>query len=168
MKKGLLLLFLIAIAGSVRAEVVVGKVDIQHILVTINEGKKVREELKKKYDGRQGELKKDEEKIKKLQEDLQKQSAVLNDSARSKKEQEINERIIAIQKKSQEYQQEIQEMEQKLKKPILEKLRGVIEDVSKEAKVDMTFEVSTAPIVYAKSKKDLTEDVIKAYNKKYK
>ncbi len=168
MKKGLLLLFLIAIAGSVRAEVVVGKVDIQHILVTINEGKKVRDDLKKEYDARQAELKKDEEKIKKLQEDLRKQSAVLNDSARAKKEQEINDRIIEIQNKSQKYQQNIQEMEQKLKKPILEKLRSVIEDVSKEANVDMTFEVSTAPVVYAKSKKDLTEDVIKAYNKKHK
>lgn len=168
MKKGLLLLFLIAITGTLKAQVVVGRVDIQHILVTINEGKKVRDDLKKTYDSRQEELKKDEEKIRKLQEDFKKQSAVLNDSARAKKEQEINDKIIAIQKKSQDFQQEIQEKEQTLKKPILEKLREVIEEASKAANVDMTFEVSTAPIVYAKEKRDLTEEVIKLYNKKYK
>ncbi len=33
--------------------------------------------------------------------------------------------------------------------------------------VAMTFELSAAPIVYAEAKKDITEDVIKAYDKKH-
>ena len=57
---------------------------------------------------------------------------------------------------------------QKYKKTILNKLRGIITDVSKKAGVDMTFESSTAPIVYAKNEKDLTDEVIKEYDKKFK
>ena len=31
----------------------------------------------------------------------------------------------------------------------------------------LTFEMSTAPVIYAKSEKDLTSDVIKEYDKKF-
>ena len=59
-------------------------------------------------------------------------------------------------------------MENKKKGPILEKVRSVINDVSKKAGVEFTYEVSTASIVYEKGGKDLTNDVIKAYDAKYK
>ncbi len=66
-----------------------------------------------------------------------------------------------------EYQREIQKLEGEMKKPILEKLRPIIDEVSKANQVALTFELSAAPIVYAETKKDLTEDVIKAYDKKH-
>ena len=34
--------------------------------------------------------------------------------------------------------------------------------------IPSTFEASTAPIVYAKSEKDLTDNVIELYNKRHK
>ena len=103
-----------------------------------------------------------------MQEDFQKQGVVMNDKAKAKKEQEIQEKIILLQQKSMSYQKEIQEMENKMKKPILDRVKSIIDDVSKSASVDMTYESSTAPIVYAKDEKDLTDDVIKAYDKKFK
>ena len=106
-------------------------------------------------------------KIKKAQEDYKKQAMVLAENARSTKEREIQEMMLKLQNKTMEYQREIQKLEQDMKKPILEKLRPIIDEVSKVNKVAMTFELSAAPIVYAEEKKDLTEDVIKAYDKKY-
>ena len=51
------------------------------------------------------------------------------------------------------YQKEIQEMENKMKKPILDKVRAVINTVSKKQNVDVTFgKLPTAPVVYAKMK----------------
>ena len=66
-----------------------------------------------------------------------------------------------------EYQKEIQKMEEDMKKPILEKLRPIIDEVSKANKVALTFELTSAPIIYAEAKKELTDDVIKAYDKKH-
>jgi outer membrane protein len=66
-----------------------------------------------------------------------------------------------------EYQKEISELEATMKKPILDKVKDVVEAVSEEAKVDFTVEVSTSPVVYAKTKKDLTDLVIAAYDKKH-
>jgi outer membrane protein len=149
------------------ANVLVGLVDIQKIMTSIGEGKSVQKQLEKSFNDKKALLKKDEEKIKKSQEDYKKQSMVLAEAARVNKEREIQEMMMKLQNKTMEYQREIQKMEQDLKKPILEKLRPLIDEVSKSNGVAMTFELSAAPIVYAESKKDLSEDVIKAYDKKY-
>ena len=160
-------LMLLAFSFSSFASVLVGLVDIQKVITTIKEGKGVQKTLEKSFNAKKALLKKDEDKIKKAQEDYKKQSMVLAEAARANKEREMQEMMMALQNKTMEYQREIQKMEQDLKKPILDKLRPVIDEVSKESKVSMTFELSAAPIVYAESKKDITEEVIKAYDKKH-
>lgn len=149
------------------ASVLIGLVDIQRVITTIKEGTNVQKSLEKSFNDKKVLLKKDEDKIKKAQEDFKKQSMVLADAARMNKERELQEMMMKLQSKTMEYQKEIQKLEQDLKKPILDKLRPLIDEVSKSNKVAMTFELSAAPIVYAESKVDISEEVIKAYDKKY-
>src|SRR5210317_1893766 len=125
----------------------VGTVDIQKVLLSVKEGQKVRDELKKEFEKKQGELKKEEDKIRKAQEDFKKQTLVLSDAAKIKKQESIQKMIMALQQKSMEYQKEIQALESKLKKPLLNKIRTIVEEVSKKEKVDLTFELSVAPII---------------------
>lgn len=165
--KFILALSLLTFSFASFANVLVGLVDIQKIITTIKEGKNVQKTLEKSFNDKKGVLAKEEEKIKKAQEDYKKQSAILADAARMNKEREIQEMMMKLQNKTMEYQREIQKMEQDLKKPILEKLRPLIDEISKTNNVDLTFELSAAPIVYAANKKDITEDVIKAYDKKH-
>lgn len=165
--KALVALMVLAISSPVFADVVVGKVDVQKVLVTVNQGVAVRDQLKKSFEDKQKVLKKDEDAIKKLQDDYQKKAAVINDTEKAKKEREIQEKIIAIQQKTSTYQKEIQDMEQNLKTPILERVKNIVDDVAKSSGVDFVYEAATAPILYAKTEKDLTDDVIKAYNKKH-
>jgi outer membrane protein len=160
-------LMLLVLSFAASAEVLVGLVDIQKVITTIKEGKNVQKTLEKSFNDKKAILKKDEDKIKKAQEDYKKQSMVLAEQARMNKEREMQEQMMGLQNKTMEFQKEIQKMEQDMKKPILEKLRPIIDEVSKESKVAMTFELSAAPIVYAEAKKDITDDVIKAYDKKY-
>lgn len=145
----------------------VGKVDVQQVLITVKQGIAVRDQLKKSFDEKQAVLKKEEDAIKKLQDDYSKKAAVINDTEKQKRERDIQEKIIAIQQKTATYQKEIQDMEQKLKTPILERVKTVVDEVSKSSGVDFVYEAATAPILYAKSEKDLTDDVIKAYDKKF-
>jgi outer membrane protein len=149
------------------ASVLIGLVDVQKIITSIKEGKAVQKKLEKSFNDKKAVLKKEEDKIKKAQENYKKQSMVLADAARATKERELQEMVMTLQNKTMEYQKEIQSMEQDLKKPILERLRPIIDEVSKSNQVAMTFELSAAPIVYAETKKDLTDEVIKAYDKKH-
>ena len=145
----------------------VGKVDIQNVLVSVKEGKKVRDQLKDEFEKKRKILDAEQEKIKKLQQDFSKQSLVMNDKAKVEKEKEIQQKIIELQQKSLGFQKEIQEMEGKMKAPILERIKTIVDQVSKKSGVDVTFEMSTAPVIYAKSEKDLTSEVISEYDKKY-
>lgn len=165
--KLILSLLVLIMSFSSFASVTVGLVDIQKILTSIKEGKTVQKELEKTFNDKKLLLKKDEDKIKKAQEDYKKQSMVLAEAARATKERDIQELMMGLQNKTMEFQREIQKLEQDKKKPILEKLRPIIDEVSKSNGVAMTFELSAAPIVYAESKKDLSDEVIKAYDKKH-
>ncbi len=167
MKKLLMVLALSALVVPAYAKVLVGKVDVQKVLLNVNDGIEVRSKLKKVFDSKQELLKKEEEKIRKAQQDYEKQKSVLNDKAREAKERDIQGLIDGIQKQTMEYQKEITDMENKAKGPILEKVKAIVDEVSKKADVDVTFEASTAPVIYAKEEKDLTQEVINAYNKKY-
>lgn len=158
---------LLAFSLTSSANVLVGLVDIQKVITTIKEGKNVQKTLEKSFNDKKVILKKDEEKIKKAQENYKKQSMVLAEQARANKEREMQEMMMKLQNKTMEFQKEIQKMEQEMKKPILEKLRPIIDQVSKANAVSMTFELSAAPIVYAENKKEITDEVIKAYDKKY-
>ena len=160
-------LFLMLGLSSPSFALLVGKVDIQNVLVTVKEGKKVRDQLKDEFEKKRKILDDEQEKIKKLQQDFSKQSLVMNDKAKVEKEKEIQQKIIELQQKSLGFQKEIQEMEGKMKGPILERIKVIVDQVSEKEGVDVTFEMSTAPVIYAKSEKDLTSDVIKQYDEKY-
>lgn len=163
MKKLLCVVALLSLSvGAFAAKI--AKVDVQKVLLSVKEGQKVRKTLKKSFDEKQKIIKGEEQKIKKLQEDYQKQSAVIDAKSKAKKEQEIQGRIMALQQKTVTFQKEIQDKENELKKPILEKVRTVIEKISKSGNYDMVFEVTTSPI-YVKEVDDITDKVVKAYDK---
>jgi outer membrane protein len=162
------LIALMTLAFSLNAfSMVIGKVDIQRVLLSVAQGKKVRDQLKGEFEKKKKVLDKEQQKIKKMQEDFQKQSLVMSDKAKMDKERQLQEAIMRLQQKSLGFQKEIQEMENKMKAPIIDRVRKIVENVSKKEELDVTFEASTAPVVYAKNEKDITEKVIKAYDKKF-
>ncbi|MBF0297761.1 MAG: OmpH family outer membrane protein [Oligoflexia bacterium] len=149
------------------SKITVGLVDVQKVLLAIDEGKTIRKRLEEDFKKKQDLLKKDEGKFKELQDKFEKQRLVLNESAKLGKEKELRDLYVGIQEKTMKYQQELQELERDLKRPLIDKIKTVVESISKNSNVDMTFEIGTTPLVYAENKKDLTEEVISSYNKQY-
>ena len=165
--KNLVFALVLGFSFASMAEVKVGLVNIQKIMLTIKEGKSVNKTLEKSFKAKQKLLKKQEKTIMDLQQKLQKQDAVLSDSVKNKKRAEIGKLMEGARRQAAQYEKEIRKQEAELKKPLLEKLKPVIDTVSKTAKVDLTFELTSSPVVYAANKVELTEKVIKAYDKKY-
>lgn len=147
--------------------VVAGIIDFHKVMLTVKQGAKVKEKLKREFDKKQKVLKKQEAQIRKMQKDFEKQSLVMNQSAKAKKEKKIQRKILELQEKSVEFTKEIQKLEEKLKRPIVERAKKIIEEVSKKSNVDLMFERNTASLLYAKNQKDLTKQVIESYDKKY-
>lgn len=166
MKKSLIISLLL-LTNFAFAKINIGIVNIQKIISTVKEGKTADSTLKKSYNDMKKKLEKEQKEILGMQEKLKKQSLVMSEKSKQQKMQELQQKMIAFQQKMQAADKEIKKQQDELKKPIFKKLKSVIEEVSKTEKVDLTFEISTSPVVYVDSKKDLTDKVIKAYDKKY-
>ncbi len=150
------------------ANIVVGRVNMQKVILSVSDGQKVRDQIKGDFDKKQKEIQKEEESIKSAQESYQKQALVMSDDAKGKKEKEIQQMIVNIQKKTMDYQKQIQKMEEDLMGPVLERLKTVINDVSTKESVDLTVESGSTPILlYAKKEVDLSDKIISEYNKKH-
>lgn len=167
MKKIFVCLMLFSLAMPVFAKFVIGQVDVQKVLVSVNMGKKIQKKLQKEFKRKEKELKGKESNLRKIQEDFEKQRLVMNNDAKRKKEVEMQKKLLKLRELSMKYQNEMQSMEQKEKMPILKKIKEIIQTVSKKNAVEFTFETSTTPIVYAKNVKDLTAEIIKEFNKKH-
>ncbi len=145
----------------------IGKVDVRKIMTSIKQGKQTQANLKKEFEAKQKLLKKDEAKLKKMRSAYEKQSLVMNDKAKAKKQMEMQKTFEVYRQKREQYQVEIDKKERKLKEPLLKRLKAIIDGVSKGEGLDMVFEVAASP-VYVKSELDISDKVIKAYDKKHK
>ena len=154
--------------GFARAEdaaAKIGTVDMQKALQSVDAGKKAKAQLEKEFNVKKKELQSEEASIKKMGEEFKKQSLVMNDEARAKKQGELQERIMKFQETTGRSQQEIQVKERELTEPIIVKLRGLIGEIAKQKGYGVVLEKNENTVLFSQEKDDLTTEVVNAYNK---
>ena len=77
----------------------------------------------------------------------------------------LTQALISIQN-AKTAQLEIQKKERELTLPIVTKLKEVIADIAKKEEYTMILEKSEQSVLWAKDDADLTEKVVKAFEKK--
>lgn len=153
------------LAGAAHAQSKVVYVDMQKAVQTTKAGSKAKKELENEFNTKKKKLQGQEDKLKKMQEDLEKKAMVLSDEVRGKKQAEFQQEMMEYQKLVAQSQQEIQKREQDLTKPILEKMSKVIEQISKEKGYDLVLERQGNNVLWAKKEADITDEVIAAFEK---
>lgn len=164
MKKMLIAMSLLLAASFANAESKVGVVDMQKAIQTTSAGKKAKAELETEFNKKKKELEKKEADLKKMGEDLEKKKSVLSEEALGKKQAEFQEEMMKYRDVVGKSQLEIQKKERDLTAPILEKMKKVIAKMAKEKGYSLIVENSQI-VLYATSEADITEDVIKAFEK---
>jgi outer membrane protein len=166
-QKMLIVSVAIASAYSVaRAEELkVGVVDMQKAIQSVDAGKKAKGQLEKEFNSRKKELQAEEAAIKKMGEEFRKQSLVLTDEARAKKQAELQERIMKFQELTARSQQEIGQKEQELTQPIVTGIRKIISDLARQKGYSVILEKNENTVLFSLDKDDLTNEVVSAYNK---
>lgn len=155
--------FLLTSSISV-AQSKIGLVDMQKAVQATAAGKKAKAELEGEFSKRKKEMEKKEADLRKMGEDLEKKKSVLSEEALQKKQMEWQEEMMKYRTQVAKAQEDIQKKDRELTQPILEKMRRVIEKVAKEKGMDMVIE-NTPMMLYSQKSNDLTEDVIKAFEK---
>jgi outer membrane protein len=143
----------------------IGVVDMQKALQTVEQGRKAKAQLEKEYQAKKKELENEEASVRKMADEYKKQSLVLSDEARGKKQGEIQERFMKLQQHTQASQQEMQAREHELTKPIIDHLRAIIGDLAKQRGYSVVLEKNENMVLFSQDKDDFTPDVISAYNK---
>lgn len=158
----------LALAGfrTFAAETKIGFVDMQKAIQETSTGKKAKKELEDEFNKKKKDLDKMEAEIKKKGEDFEKRSMAMNEEARTKKQTELQNEMRKYQEQAAKSQMEIQKRERDLTAPIVTKLRSIIEDIAKKEDFSMILEKSEQSVMWAKKEADLTERVVKQFEKK--
>jgi outer membrane protein len=145
-------------------EVKIGYMDLNKALNESDDGKKATKFLEELVNSKQTILQEKEKEIKKLNEELEKQSAVLTPESKKIKEEQLNKLYRDYQRTAKDFQEEIQKKEEELRMEILKELREIVNKIGKEEGYSIIFETGASGILYYQKEFDLTEKIIKKYN----
>jgi outer membrane protein len=150
------------------SDIKIGYVDLQKAIQETSAGKKAKKELEKEFNAKKEELAKKEKDLKSMNDDLEKKKAVLSDEVRNKKQGELQQEMMKFQDQVRQSQMNIQKKERDLTQPILEKLQELLDKTAKAGGYTMIFEKSEQSVLWARKDADLTDDLVKAFEKNNK
>ena len=162
---GLVLFGPLAIS-SFAADSRIGFVYIQKAVLGTKEWKTNFEIFKKDFAKEKKKIKAREKRIKKMLEDLNKQSFVLNPELKKKKEDKYRKEKIAFERYLQDQNTEFSKSEKEVTQKILLKMMKVIQKLGREKKYTMILEEKV--VLYHDRGNDLTTLVTKAYDRSNK
>ena len=140
----------------------------QSAVMQTNEGKRDFDELQKKYQPKQAQLKQQSEEIDTLKKQLQAQSATLSDAERATRLKSIDAKQTQLQRDGQDAQQDFQQDMQSTFSTVAQKFNEVLQAYAKENGYSVVMDASEqqSPVLYAAPTANISEAVINAYNQK--
>jgi len=159
-----MLFSLTLLAGSAyAAESKFGSVDIQKVLLMSDAGKDAKDQLALKAAKYEAEKNVKEEELKKLKGELEKQSVLLSESARSVKEKDYQQRLKEYQRFLKDAQDDLQAKNDELTNRIVEEIVKLVQDFGRKNGYTFVF-VKNEGMVYIDDKADLTDELLKQFN----
>ena len=146
-----------------------GVVDPQSVLEKSKAGKKALDGLKEYVSTRQKLLARDEEDLRNAEKQLKEQSAKLGETEKKDKETQFRTKIQEYQKRAQEFNQELQGKQKELVDDYMKKISVATQTVAEKGGfslvVDKGSEQTVKIVIYSKDTIDLTEQVIKEFDR---
>lgn len=146
-----------------------GVVDPQAVLEKSKAGKKALEGLKEYVNTRQKLLTRDEEDLRNYEKQLKEQAAKLSEAEKKDKEAQFRTRIQDYQKRAQEFNQELQGKQKELVDDYMKRIASATQAVAEKGGfsivVDRGSEQTVKIVIYNKETVDLTEQVIKEFDR---
>lgn len=146
-----------------------GVVDPQSVLEKSKAGKRALEGLKEYVSTRQKLLARDEEELRNYEKQLKEQASKLSEAEKKDKETQFRAKIQDFQKRAQEFNQELQGKQKELVDDYMKKISAATQTVAEKGGfslvVDKGSEQTVKIVIYNKETIDLTEQVIKEFDR---
>lgn len=158
------------LATSIQAaEFKMGVVDPQSVLEKSKAGKRALDGLKEYVSTRQKLLAKDEEDLRNYEKQLKEQAPKWTDTEKKEKETQFRTRVQDFQKRAQEFNMELQKKQKELVDEYMKKISAATQTVAEKGGValvvDKGSEQTVKIVIYNKDTIDLTEQVIKEFDR---
>ncbi len=150
------------------AELKIGYVDLNRALNESDQGKEAINALEKMVKARQVIIDEKGREIEKVNEEILKLSSVLTPEGKREKEEQRKKLLRNYKRMVKDSQEEVQKKQVELMQKILTDLRKIVTRIGEKEGYIAVFEVADSGILYMPSKLDLTEEVIKRFNKSTK
>ena len=154
---------LLTAAPTASAQMRVAVVDTQRAVMETEDGLRAQATLKKLFDKRQRELDQKQKDLQKEREELEKNRAQINNEAMAKRVENWQREMAQVQAVFVEYNKELQQKQNELTQPIVQKAVGIIRRLATQEGYDLVLERQAA--TYFRSDLDLTDRVITLYNR---
>jgi len=145
----------------------IGYVDLHRALNNVEEGKKAKRKLKQDYQSKQKKLNEKQKEVKKLKEELQSGSMAMSEDAKLEKQKKLRQKMMELQKTYMGLQRDLSKKEAEATKDIFKKMRTIVEEIAEEKGYDLVLEKQKSSVLYGKDGMNLTEELIKRYEKKH-
>jgi len=164
------LLWFAALPATQAAEAFkMGVVDPQAVLEKSKAGKKALDGLKEYVTTRQKLLSGDEEELRNTEKTLKEQIAKLSDTEKKDKEAQFRAKVQEYQKRAQEFNQELQGKQKDLVDEYMKKISSATKAVAEKGGfslvVDRGSEQTVKIVIYNKDTIDITNQVIKEFDR---
>lgn len=143
----------------------IGYMDLQKALNESDAGKDAKITFNKRVEELQKVLDEKQVEIKKMQDDLEKQKGLLTSEARGEREKAYQQKIKDAQRFAKDSQEELQQKDAEMTKKILTDLREAIKKIGSDEGYTIILERGESSVLYAAEGVDITDKVIKTYNK---
>jgi outer membrane protein len=146
----------------------VGTINIEQAIFTSNEGQRDFQELSKKFEPKQNELKGKADEIDSLKKQLNAQQDKLNEEARDKLVKQIETKQKSFDRSTQDAQEDFQGQQGEIGNKILTKMAPLIVKYAGDNGYGMILDTSQqwprGPVIWYGPAVDITQFVIEAYN----
>jgi outer membrane protein len=142
----------------------IGVVNMQRAISETNEGKQAEKKLNSLKKKLENELNRKLKEFYKEEEKLRKAWSILKEPEKRKRQKQSQEKFQGLQKRYMEAERELMKRKTKAMMSITKKMTGIIQRMAKKEKYDYIF--ANAAVLWAPRHVDLTNEVIRAYNKK--
>ena len=146
----------------------IGYIDLQRVLANSQAGKEAKSQLDKESEAKKKVLEEKKKDLQKIKAELENQSLAISDEAKKRKEESLLEKKDEIMQFLQKAERELQLRDSELTKKILSELEDVIKKMGKEGDYTIIIEKTEGGLLYASDEIDLTDRIIKEYDKRKK
>jgi outer membrane protein len=160
----------LALAVTLTAQAQQGKfavINIQGAIISTKDGQKAAAELNSKTAPKKRELEQKQNEINTLQDQLNKGSNTLSDSAKNDLYKSIEYKKKNLQREVEDAQADLEADQQKLLQQLGQKILAVIEKYARDSSITLVVDVSSpqTPVLYASPSIDITKEIIELYDK---